>query len=280
MLLKFFRFALACSVALSFAPATPTLAEVNPKRESAATYDLVRYVNPFVGMGRAPTPDLLGGNASANVFPGAALPFGMAQFSPDTNRAFQPGASGSYDYEDTAIRGFSLTHLSGPGCGVFGDAPFLPIVGKLDASPSTHADAYNQNFSHKNESAAPGFYEVTLDSGVKTQLTVTTRTGFAQFVYPSTKEATLLINLGRNGSGVTDASAQIIGDREIVGSITSGGFCGSRNKYTLYFVAQFDRPFNSFGSWLDDKVSPNAREAKGAKSGAFVSFERRRTVRF
>src|ERR1044071_812264 len=77
---------------------------------------LTRYVNPFIGTADSPLPDYLGGNASGNTFPGATLPFGMVQFSPDTENGFGPEDRGSYVYRDTSIRGFSLTHLSGPGC--------------------------------------------------------------------------------------------------------------------------------------------------------------------
>src|SRR3712207_6708486 len=97
--------------------------------------DLASFVNPFVGTGNSPLPDYLGGNASGNTFPGATLPFGMVQFSPDTERGFGPNDRGSYVYDDTRIRGFSLTHLSGPGCPIFGDVPLMPFPGTLKASP-------------------------------------------------------------------------------------------------------------------------------------------------
>src|SRR5687767_13906710 len=99
----------------------PPVADAQPGRSgargaSASVADLASFVNPFVGTGNSPLPDYLGGNASGNTFPGATLPFGMVQFSPDTERGFGPNDRGSYVYQDTAIRGFSLTHLSGPGC--------------------------------------------------------------------------------------------------------------------------------------------------------------------
>ncbi|MCP9494896.1 MAG: GH92 family glycosyl hydrolase [Pyrinomonadaceae bacterium MAG19_C2-C3] len=237
----------------------------------------MQYVNPFIGTGNSPLPDYLGGNSSGNTFPGVTMPFGMIQWSPDTENGFGENERGSYLYHDTAIRGFSLTHLSGPGCPVFGDVPFMPMVGEAVSDPN----AYTAKFSHANEKAAPGFYEVALESGVKVNLTATTRTGFGVFTYPSTPDATMLININRNASGVTDAEAQIIGDNQVTGSVTSGGFCGTRNKYKLYFAAEFDRPFKATGTWQDATLTRGARAVKGAKTAAFVTFDTtsNRTVR-
>ncbi len=85
---------------------------------SEARADLARYVNPFIGTANSPLPDYLGGNGSGNTFPGATLPFGMIQWSPDTENGFGKDERGSYLYADQRLRGFSLTHLSGPGCPV------------------------------------------------------------------------------------------------------------------------------------------------------------------
>ncbi|HYE64789.1 MAG TPA: GH92 family glycosyl hydrolase, partial [Pyrinomonadaceae bacterium] len=250
--------------ALSFAGAASTSL-------SGQDVNLVQYVNPFTGTGNSPLPDYLGGNASGNTFPGAALPFGMIQWSPDTENGFTKDARGSYIYDDTAIRGFSLTHISGPGCFIFADVPFMPIVGRVGAS--TASGAYLAKFSHENEKASPGYYEVALDSGVKVNLTVTTRTGFGIFTYPRTTEATMLVDVGRNATGVTDARIQIEGDKQISGSVTSGRFCGANNKYTIYFAAEFDRPFKAYGTWLDEKVTPGSRSGKGARTGGYVTFD-------
>jgi predicted alpha-1,2-mannosidase len=235
--------------------------------------DLVQYVNPFIGTANSPLPDYLGGNSSGNTFPGAAMPFGMIQWSPDTEKGFGKDERGSYLYADTAIRGFSLTHLSGPGCPVFGDVPIMPVVGEVKTSPASDPEAYPAKFSHAHEKASPGYYEVVLESGVKVALTVTRRTGFGVFTYPSSAEAGLLINVGRNATGVKDAEVQISGDKQLSGSVTSGGFCGAHNKYRLYFVAEFDRPFKSVGTWQDADLSPGARAVKGAKTGLYVMFE-------
>ncbi|HKG14229.1 MAG TPA: GH92 family glycosyl hydrolase [Pyrinomonadaceae bacterium] len=243
------------------------------QRAAARRAGLTQYVNPFIGTANSPLPDYLGGNSSGNTFPGATLPFGMIQWSPDTEKGFGKDERGSYLYADTSIRGFSLTHLSGPGCPVFGDVPVVPVVGGVKTSPATTPDAYLSKFSHANEKAAPGFYEVALDTGVRVRLTVTRRTGHGVFSFPAGADATLLFDLGRNGSGVTESGAVIEGDRRLSGSVTSGGFCGARNKYRLYFVAEFDRPFKATGTWKDGQVSHGARTVAGARAGAFVSFD-------
>jgi predicted alpha-1,2-mannosidase len=246
---------------------------------SARTGGLTRYVNPFIGTANSPLPDYLGGNSSGNTFPGATLPFGMIQWSPDTEKGFGKDERGSYLYADSAIRGFSLTHLSGPGCPVFGDVPFMPFVGDVVTSPAASPDAYLSKFSHSKEKAAPGFYEVALDSGVDVALTVTERTGHAVFTYPKGSDATLLINVGHNANGVSDAYVHFNGSQSLSGSVTSGAFCGARNKYTLYFVAEFERPFSSFGVWKDGNVYANVREVKGSKTGAFATFDTTTTAK-
>lgn len=235
--------------------------------------DPARYVNPFIGTANSPLPDYLGGNSSGNTFPGATMPFGMVQWSPDTEKAFGKDERGSYLYADTSIRGFSLTHLSGPGCPVFGDVPIMPLVGRVRSSPASDPDAYLAKFSHANEQAAPGYYEVALDTGVRVQLTATTRTGYGVFTFPSSSDATLLFNVGRNANGVTDAEVRAIGERRLDGSVSSGGFCGARNKYRLYFAAEFDRPFKAVGTWQESQVALGARTVRGAKTGAYVVFD-------
>jgi predicted alpha-1,2-mannosidase len=233
---------------------------------------LVQYVNPFIGTANSPLPDYLGGNGSGNTFPGATMPFGMVQWSPDTEKAFGKEERGSYLYADAAISGFSLTHISGPGCPVFGDLPIMPVVGHVSISPASDRNAFLTRFSHTNEKAEPGYYEVALDSGVRVKLTATQRSGFGSFTFPPSSEATLLFDAGRNATGVSKAEVRVDNDRQLSGSVSSGGFCGTRTKYRLYFVAQVDQPFKETGTWTDTKLSPGSRSVKGAKTGAFVTF--------
>ncbi|MET0622855.1 MAG: GH92 family glycosyl hydrolase [Pyrinomonadaceae bacterium] len=266
----------ATAVAFVFfinAALAPAVAFAQAARAPAKPADLAGLVNPFVGTGNSPLPDYLGGNASGNTFPGATVPFGMVQFSPDTVRGFGPDYRGSYVYDDAAIRGFSLTHLSGPGCPVFGDVPVMPVAGGVNSSPATDPGAYVSKFSHEKETASPGFYEVALDNGVKASLTATWRTAFGVFGFPQDRDATLIFNVGRNATGVQEGEWRVEDDRRLSGSVASGGFCGARNRYVLYFAAEFDRPFNSFGIWEGDRVLPGVSPAKGKQNtGGFVTF--------
>src|SRR5579884_1198598 len=117
-------------------------------------------VNPFIGT--STTPD---GSDVIDDFPGADVPFGMVQWSADTP---SQNAGGGYEYKDTDITGFSLTHLSGPGCSVFGDFGMLPTVGVV-TNPATAKEP----FMHASEQAAPGWYAVTLGNpGVRAELSV------------------------------------------------------------------------------------------------------------
>jgi predicted alpha-1,2-mannosidase len=243
------------------------------RQTSKSAGRLTRFVNPFIGTANSPLPDYLGGNGSGNTFPGATLPFGMVQWSPDTEKGFGKDERGSYLYADTSISGFSLTHLSGPGCPVFGDVPVMPFVGELKSSPAADPSLYLAKFSHANEKASPGFYEVALDTGVRVRLTATERTGHGVFTFPRGADATLIIDAGRNASGVTEAAVEIENDTALRGWVASGNFCGSRNKYRLYFAASFDRPFKSTGTWRGAEVSKGSRSVEGEKAGAFVTFD-------
>ncbi|HWW77102.1 MAG TPA: GH92 family glycosyl hydrolase, partial [Pyrinomonadaceae bacterium] len=254
------------------APSTSAPRAAAAPQVSAPGADLAAYVNPFVGTGNSPLPDYLGGNSSGNTFPGATLPFGMVQFSPDSEKGFGPDYRGSYVYDDSTIRGFSLTHLSGPGCPVFGDVPFMPVVGGVKTSPATDTGAYVAKFSHERENASPGFYEVALDGGVRVSLTATTRTGFGVFSFPEGSDATMLVNVSRNATGVQEAEWRVEGDRRLSGYVASGGFCGARNRYVVYFAAEFERPFSSYGIWEGERVLPGVSPAKGNKTGGFVTF--------
>ena len=160
---------------------------------------------------------------------------------------------GGYEYNDSSITGFSLTHLSGPGCGAEGDVPILPTVGTVNTSAT---DA----FSHSNESADAGYYQVALDNGVTTELTATTRTGMAQFTFPATTQANLIFKLDGSQNGDSATSFTVVSNTEVQGSVTSGNFCGAGNTYTVYFDMQFNQPFATNGTF-DRGRSPGRRPA-------------------
>jgi predicted alpha-1,2-mannosidase len=207
----------------------------------------------------------------------------MIAWSPDTEHSFTPALNqaGSYVHADTAIRGFSLTHLSGPGCPVYGNVPFMPVVGPVTRSPATHPADVLATFDHAGEEAAPGSYGVELRSPrVRVDLGVTPRTGLARFTFQPVAEATVLVDTGASAAGHTDRGSfdgrvEVVGDRRIVGFTTGGKFCSTQDRYTVYFAAEFERPFAKLGTWSGDALRPGARVASGRYAGAYVSFDTR-----
>ncbi|MFD4506435.1 lectin [Streptomyces sp. NPDC058457] len=186
-------------------------------------------VNPFIGTSN-----------QADDFPGVDVPFGMVQWSPDTPS--RPDGGG-YEYNDSSITGFSLTHIAGPGCGAAGDVPVLPTVGAVNTGAT-------DTFSHADESASAGSYKVTLDNQVTTELTTTTRSGMARFTFPSTSQANLIFKLTGSQNGASSTQFTKVSNTEVSGQVTSGHFCGAGNTYTVYFDMVFDQPFASQGSSL------------------------------
>jgi predicted alpha-1,2-mannosidase len=257
----------------------------------SASADLANHVYPLAGT--KPGPTTFGGGHN---FPGAAMPFGMVQFSPDT----APSAhhSAGYDYRDSHIRGFSLTHLSGAGCSLYDDFPLLPTTQPLTTSPARRGAAdlapqFQPGFNHANERATPGHYRVRLSparrrSRIDVGLTATTRAGLARFAFPPSRRATVMINAGGSAQADDHAEVQINPAlAEITGSASSGFFCGQRPRYRIYFAAIFNRPFSSFGTWREQTLSPGSTSASDdqplsrlssgtAQAGAYTTFDTRR----
>ncbi len=182
---------------------------------------------------------VIGTTNSADDFPGADVPFGMVQWSPDTPS--RPDGGG-YEYNDSAITGFSLAHVSGPGCPAEGDVPVLPTVGAVNTSAT-------DSFSHSSESAQAGYYSVALANGVTTQLTATTRTGMADFTFPASAAANLIFKLDDSAAGDTATTFSVVSNTEVQGSVTSGNFCGAGNTYTMYFDMRFSQSFATTGTF-------------------------------
>jgi len=227
---------------------------------------------------------LIGSSNGGNTFPGAMLPFGMLAWSPENTRGKHnhTAAPGGYLYSATRIRGFSLTHLSGTGCaGASGDVPFMPVTTAITTSPSADDDdsRYASNFSHADEHAEAGYYQVKLANGTDVQLSAAMHSGIASFAFPAGKPANLLIRSSDSevGSSVADVHVDRA-SHSVTGSVTSGNFCGylakvdQRSYYTLYFVAQFDQPFVRSGSWHDASVQPGGTTASGGTSYADKGF--------
>ncbi|HET8753404.1 MAG TPA: glycoside hydrolase family 92 protein, partial [Salinimicrobium sp.] len=149
--------------------------------------DFAQYVDPFIGTAKM-----------GHVYPGATVPFGSVQLSPDTdtipyavNGKYNPDVykyCAGYQYDDPTIVGFSHTHFSGTGHSDLGDFLIMPTTGKLQLNPGTEANpesGYRSRFSHERETAEPGYYSVMLDDyGIKAEMTATTRVGMHQYTFP------------------------------------------------------------------------------------------------
>ncbi|HEX4724314.1 MAG TPA: GH92 family glycosyl hydrolase [Pseudonocardiaceae bacterium] len=250
----------ALLAAIVLAVGSAAVANAAPQAKSGpALQDLAQNVDTFLGTQPGAADQGTGGGAG-NDFPGADVPFGMVQWSPDTVSE-QPGG---YSYQDNRIMGFSMTHLSGAGCFTYQDLPFMPVVGQVTDSPATDPMRYVSTFSHANESASPGQYSVALDSGAKVELTATQRTGSARFTYPAGQPATLLVNASGSISGTTDSNVTI-GKNFISGWADSGMFCGAGDHYRVYFYAAFDQNFASVGTWHNGAVTPNNTTQNGGR---------------
>jgi predicted alpha-1,2-mannosidase len=181
-------------------------------------------------------------SGGGNTFPGADVPFGMVQWSPDTLPDRSDG--GGYSYTDTTLDGYSLTHLSGPGCAAGGDVPILPMTGAL---PGGNPNDVTTPFSHAGEVAQAGYYSAQSNAPdtITSQFTATSHSSMGEFTFPETTAADFLIKLQDSQSGDSGDSAQIVGDNEVMGSDTSGNFCSRGNQYTVYFDITFSQPFTA-----------------------------------
>ncbi|WP_194868732.1 GH92 family glycosyl hydrolase [Pseudoalteromonas sp. PPB1] len=249
--------------------------------------DVVSYVDPLIG-----TKGPFNHRQAGNVTPGALVPFGMFNFGPEhaytedllaesegiSKKILQekkrvPVSPGGYNYQASRVKGFSFTRLSGTGClGASGDIPVMPFTKDITFSPATDPinAYYSAGFSHDNETATPGYYQVGLDNGVNVELAATTRTGIANFTFDQADNAKLLFRTSYSQLGSGDAYVKVDAQKgEITGYVTSGNFCGylgehnQRDYYTLHFVAKLDKAIAGSGGWKDDEVFTGQDSAKG-----------------
>src|SRR5271165_5383125 len=173
----------------------------------------VGHVDTLIGTGSSET------GGQINNFPGAAVPFGMVQYSPDTTEGYA-----GYDHDDERSTGFSMTHAS-VGCPAFGDIPMLPTTSPIGSQPW---DAWEKIAHDDTEVGVPGYYTARFpDTGVTAELTATTRAGIGRFHYPPNgKPALFKVRSGGSLAGNSAANIEIGGDNTtITGSSTSRGFC-------------------------------------------------------
>ncbi len=227
-----------------------------------------------VAQAASPTPlesvrPLIGTADHGHVYPGATIPFGMVQLSPDTRTDGWDGCSG-YHYPRDYVMGFSHTHLSGTGIGDMGDIRVTPISGAIPAN--TFNDGFHLRFSHADETAEPGRYKVTLaDPKVEVELTATAHAGFHRYVFPADKPAHLVWDLVHGiGGGPRDASITIESTTVISGLRHTANWAKDK---TFYFVAEFSRPFDSAEVSVGGRPSSDPKQGKGGQVTAHVDFK-------
>jgi predicted alpha-1,2-mannosidase len=216
----------------------------------------VDYVDPFIGT-----------DFHGHTYPGATVPFGEVQLSPDTRRGNWDACSG-YHYSDSTILGFSHTHLSGTGGIDFGDLLFHPYTGTFQIKNGE--DIFDaMPFSHSNESAQAGYYSVKLNNGIKVELTAGQHTGVHRYTFPGGEKAGLIIDLAYNlDNEIINSAMMSYKDQEVSGMRVTSGWVTDQH---IYFVARFSQPFEL--SYVSDgqKIN-NTSEAKGTRIQALLSF--------
>jgi predicted alpha-1,2-mannosidase len=205
---------------------------------------LISYVNPFIGTG-----------GHGHTYPGATMPFGMMQLSPDTRLDGWDGCSG-YHYSDDEIYGFSHTHLSGTGVSDYGDILLMPTSRQVFNNGADGKEGYKSKFSHKNEVAEPGFYKVHLDdTNIDVELTVSKRSGIHKYQFPSVENQFVILDLLHRDK-VLDAKIIKVSDTEIVGYRFSEAWASDQR---LYFAIKTSHSFK------DVLQSPTKKGKAGAQ---------------
>ena len=224
---------------------------------------LTDYVNPFIGT-----------DEDGHTFPGAVVPFGMVQLSPDNGAHGYNWCSG-YHYSSNKIFGFSHTHYSGTGAESLCDISVFPLVNVFPTWESVGSE-----FSHQEEKASPGYYSVMLkSSGIKAELTATLHCGMHRYTLPENKNSLLRFDLGfgngaearvgHNGDEPLECYFRKIDDHTIIGFRRSMGFVGER---CVYFAAQINQPFNKVILFADGIQLKPQQEATAVRLNSYLSF--------
>ena len=239
MKIKFYVFFIAFSIIVSCnAPLKTTLAQKDKS--------LISYVNPFIGTG-----------GHGHTYPGATMPFGMMQLSPDTRLDGWDGCSG-YHYSDDEIYGFSHTHLSGTGVSDYGDILLMPANKQVFNNGADGKEGYKSKFSHDKEVAEPGFYKVHLDdTNIDVALTVSKRSGIHKYNFPKSENQFVILDLEHRDE-VLDAKINKISDTEIVGYRHSKAWASDQR---LFYVIKTSHPFTAVLQSPLKKGLPAGRKA-------------------
>ena len=223
------------------------------------TRRLTSYVNPFMGT-----------EGPGNTYPGATVPFGMVQLSPDIGKHGWDRIAG-YFYPDTIITGFSHTHLSGTGAGDLYDILVTPVNSRdVERIPENGYRPYSR-FSHDNEHAEPGYYKVFLnDPGINAELSATKRTGIHRYTFPEDENSGFIIDLGYalNWDAPVKTHLKVLDDKTVVGFRYSTGWAADQR---VYFAARFSKPFERTSLFLDNETLDGS-EVTGVNTKIDIRF--------
>ncbi len=251
--------------------------------------NLVQYVKPIIGTQRM-----------GHTYPGATVPFGMVQLSPETdtinyeeNGHYNPKVyayCAGYQYDDHTITGFSHTHFSGTGHSDLGDFLVMPTVGQLKLNPGTATQpksGYRSNFSHANEVSAADYYKVKLDDyNITAEMTASTRVGFHQYTFPKSDQSHIILDLMAGIYNYDDKNVwtylRVVNDTLVTGYRQTNGWAKNR---VLYFAMKFSKPFIAYGNrnyskkevyrgfWGKFNQSKNFPEVAAQRLRAYFDFK-------
>jgi predicted alpha-1,2-mannosidase len=253
-LFTLFLFSLSLGASPVLSVAAATLAGARPAIQAQAP-DVAQYVDPFIGTG-----------GPGNTFPGAVMPWGMAAISPDTGTDPAGYKSGAAN-----IQGFSQIHLSGVGCGDFGNILLQPTTGAIQTTEANYDSTYN------TEVTSPGYYKANLSTwGTVAEVSANTRATISKFTFPArTGDANIIVDVSHGLSPSVGGFVNLVSNTEVEGWNQAGGFCGASNRYTLYFVARFSKAAASTGKWTgttQTTVTAYPSSNGGTDIGAYYRF--------
>jgi predicted alpha-1,2-mannosidase len=228
--------------------------------QTSQAENFLPFVNPLIGTYKM-----------GHTYPGATVPFGMVQLSPETDTLpyavegkYNPEVykyCAGYQYDDPTIVGFSHTHFSGTGHSDLGDFLIMPTVGTLQMNPGTESDpksGFRSAFSHAREKAEPNYYRVQLDDdNILAELTTSTRVGFHQYTFPQSDQAHIILDLMYGIYNYDDKNVwtfvRVENDTLVTGYRQTSGWARTR---TVYFAMTFSKPFRSYGTRNFSKKQP------------------------
>ncbi len=225
-------------------------------KSQTAEKKLINYVDPFIGTG-----------GHGHTFPGAVVPFGMVQLSPDNGRSGWDWCSG-YHYSENHIAGFSHTHLSGTGIGDWLDISVMPMLYPM----KDDTGMVQETFSHNNEQASPGYYQVKLDNGINVELTASDRVGYHKYQFPDQSNPTIRFDLAfaQNWDKPTETFIRIVNDSTLIGYRYSTGWAKVQR---VYFAARTSKPFSQAILAGHGIQSAQIKAAKSEETGTGINAQ-------